>query len=285
MKVDLHCHSHFSDGKHSPEFLLSRADHNQLTHLAITDHDCLCLPITRNNSSVSLIPGVEISCLWEGVEIHVVGLFIDPANQPLQNLLLTQQHKRQHRIAKIDQLLNKVAVTGLWPHLEELNCIAYTRSHVADFLVEKGLCKNRKRAFATHLGRGGKLYIEADWCGITEAIAAINGSGGIAVLAHPGRYPLGKNKLRRLLTDFSECGGEAMEVCYANVDRSTRDKLSQLCLSFELWASMGSDFHDSKAHWTDIGRFPVLPEVLIKNAIWLHTRWQARNHQLEKVRP
>jgi|TARA_B100002003_G_scaffold251730_1_gene297032 hypothetical protein len=277
LKVDLHCHSHFSDGKHSPEFLLSRADHNQLTHLAITDHDYVAFPLTENNSSVNLIPGVEISCLWEEVEIHVVGLLIDPANQPLQDLLLTQQQKRQHRIAKIDQLLKELEMTGLWRHLEELNCTSYTRSHVADFLVEKGLCKNRKRAFGTYLGRRGKLYIEPHWCGITDAVKAINDSGGIAVLAHPGRYPLGKNKLRRLLTEFSECGGEALEVCYANIDRSTRDRLSRLCLSFELWASMGSDFHDSSAHWTDVGKFPVLPELLLNTAIWLHPKWLTGN--------
>ena len=168
-------------------------------------------------------------------------------------------------------------MTGLWRHLEELNCTSYTRSHVADFLVEKGLCKNRKRAFGTYLGRRGKLYIEPHWCGITDAVKAINDSGGIAVLAHPGRYPLGKNKLRRLLTEFSECGGEALEVCYANIDRSTRDRLSRLCLSFELWASMGSDFHDSSAHWTDVGKFPVLPELLLNTAIWLHPKWLTGN--------
>jgi hypothetical protein len=274
LKVDLHCHSHFSDGKHPPEYLLSRAERNQLTHLAITDHDYLAPTYAGDDSKVKLIPGVEISCLWERVEIHIVGLLVDPANQLLQQLLLSQQHKRKQRIADIDKLLNKQAVTGLMQYLEELQCISYTRSHVADFLVESGLCKDRKRAFRSYLGHGGKLYIKADWCSIPAAINGIKQAGGIAVLAHPSRYPLGKNKLERLLTDFSECGGEGLETCYGSSDKPTVDKLSALCLSFELWASTGSDFHDSKAHWTDIGRFPALPEVLSKNAIWLHPRWQ-----------
>jgi predicted metal-dependent phosphoesterase TrpH len=274
LKVDLHCHSHFSDGKHSPDYLVSRAERNQLTHLAITDHDYLAPTHTGDDTKVKLISGVEISCLWERVEIHVVGLLVDPADQLLQQLLLSQQQKRKQRTADIDKLLNKQAVNGLMQYLEELHCISYTRSHVADFLVESGLCKDRKRAFRTHLGHGGKLYIEADWCSLPAAVNVINKAGGIAVLAHPSRYPLGKNKLARLITDFSGCGGEGLETCYGSSDKPTMDKLSTLCLSFELWASMGSDFHDSKAHWTDIGRFPALPEALSKSAIWLHPRWQ-----------
>ena len=115
MKPDLHCHSFFSDGKHSPEFLLQRAQELQISHLSITDHDHITV---LDNSfselySVKLIPGVEISCQWQGLEIHVVGIGIDAQNEALQLLLRKQRAARKNRISDIAKLLEKHGIKGL----------------------------------------------------------------------------------------------------------------------------------------------------------------------------
>jgi predicted metal-dependent phosphoesterase TrpH len=279
MKVDLHCHSHYSDGKHAPDFLINRALANQLTHLAITDHDCTAalseaIDISRD-SALELIKGVEISCHWQSREIHVVGLFIDPDHAGIRRLLDSQQQARRERIAAIDERMQALGIHGLLEYVSGLPCLAYTRTHVADYLVEKGLCKNRQKAFKTYLRKGGRIYVGTDWYSMEETISTIRAAGGIAVLAHPARYPLGKKKLEGLVDDFSDSKGEAIEVSYSNIDPRTRKALSELALSKNLYASVGSDFHDAAAHWTDIGRIPPLDNAINKNAIWFHPRWHS----------
>lgn len=281
MKVDLHCHSHYSDGKHSPEFLVQLAIEKQVSHLAITDHDCIAAlteaeaEVENSKAALTLIPGVEISCVWESSEIHVVGLLFNPSDQHLKELLDTQQNKRRRRVMKIHELLQSQGHYDLIAYLDTLPCHAYSRSHVADYLVNKGICKNRQKAFKTQLGKSGRLHVKAEWCALEQAIGCINEAGGIAVLAHPGRYPLGKHRLQSLVDAFAGHGGEAMEVSYANIDPKTKYYLTDLAASKSLYASIGSDFHDAAAHWTTIGKAPPLDLSRGKNAIWDHPRWHS----------
>ena len=277
MKADLHCHSHFSDGKQSPSFLLQRATENKLTHLALTDHDCIdgLESLQREASDITIINGVELSCLWNTMEIHIVGLFIDPKNSHIEKLLASQQTQRENRAQAIDRNLQKLGIHGLMSYLQSLPCTAYTRSHIADFLVQEKVCKNKQKAFKTHLGKRGRVYAAASCCSLNEGVTAILNASGVAIVAHPGRYSLSKTKLSALLDDFKTCGGEAIEGSYSNIDPTTKAYLSKLAEEKELYLSVGSDFHDAAATWTDIGKFPALDQQAIKNAIWLHPKWHS----------
>ena len=278
MKIDLHCHSYFSDGKHSPDFLIKRAIANRVTHLAITDHDC----ITTLDNSISLEPGlclisgVEISCDWQAREIHVVGLCIDPQHRELIELLERQRAARNARILQMDAKLKALGIDGLAEYCAALPCQSATRSHVADFLVVQGHCKNRQKAFKNFLTTRGRIYVQYDWCQMAAAIAVIHTAGGLAVLAHPGRYPLSKHRLENLVDDFAAAGGDGLEASYGNIDPVTKNKLCEMASSKHLYVSAGSDFHDSEAHWTDIGKFPALDQPGNKNAIWEHPGWHSR---------
>lgn len=284
MNIDLHCHSHFSDGKHSVEFLIERARHNNIDYLAITDHDCVdaYANSSANGDGLSLVCGVEISCTWESREIHVLGLCIDPEQTILQALLSNQLEQRRERMQAMELRLNKLGHQGLWHYLEALPCAAYTRSHVADFLVEQHICKSRQKAFKTHLGKSGRIYVPASWHTMTDAIQAITAAGGIAVLAHPGRYALTWRKLDALLADFAACGGDGMEVSYGNIQPDVKKRLETLAATHQLYCSAGSDFHDANATWTDIGRFPALSAEAKKNAIWTHPKWHSLNQHLTR---
>lgn len=277
MHVDLHCHSHFSDGKHSPDYLIEKALANKVSHLAITDHDCTHAlgQIHVPHKELTIINGVEISCGWENQEIHILGLLIDPEHEVIRSLLGSQQHKRQLRIQSMHEKLLALGTTGLLSYMQDLPCISYTRSHVADFLIQEKICKNRQKAFKSYLGKRGKIYVAAQWCSLANAIACITEAGGIAVLAHPGRYPLSKRKLESLIDCFRDNGGEAIETSYSNIDPNTRRHLGELAASKSLYASAGSDFHDAAAHWTDIGKFPGFDQSAKKNAIWLHPKWHS----------
>lgn len=277
MKADLHCHSYYSDGKHSPAFLLQRATENGLTHLAVTDHDCIeaCLELATLPSAITLINGVEISCDWEGQEIHILGLSIDVQNPALRSLLELQQQRRKERMQAMDAKLTALGTPGLWQYLETLPCIAYTRSHAADFLVESGRSKTRPKAFKSFLGKRGRIYVAPQWCNIAEAVFAIRAAGGIAAIAHPCRYSLTKRKLTSLVDAFLAAGGEGLEVSYGNIQPADLEYLKGLAAERGLRCSVGSDFHDANASWTDLGRFPGLDEETKKNAIWLHPGWHS----------
>lgn len=277
MKVDLHCHSHYSDGKHTPSFLLRRALDNQVTHLALTDHDCVdgLEQLKDEADGIQIIEGVELSCIWSNTEIHIVGLHIDSKNANIEKLLAQQQKARLDRAKTIDGNLNKLGIEGLMPYLESLPCTAYTRSHIADFLVERGLCKNKQKAFKSYLGKRGRVYAAASCCSLQEGVQSILDAGGIAVVAHPGRYPLSKTRLKALLDDFKSCGGEAIEGSYSNVDPAMQTYLCKLATENAFYISTGSDFHDAAATWTDLGKFPRLDQQAKKNAIWLHPKWHS----------
>ncbi len=273
-KADLHCHSYYSDGKHSPDFLVQRAQERGLTHLAVTDHDCLqAHHEISSTSELRIIPGIELSTDWLGLEIHVVGIGVDIADAALLALVEAQQERRRERMANFDSRLSALGITGLQSYLAGLPCHAFTRTHVADFLVAGGHSKNHQKAFKRYLARRGKIYVPAHWVDLKTGVETLRAAGGIAVLAHPGRYPLSRSKLQALISDFRAAGGEAMETSYANIDPTMRNRLAELALSAELYTSQGSDFHSDQAHWTDLGRFPDLGEQAKKNAIWLHPRW------------
>jgi len=288
MKADLHCHSYYSDGTQSPALLVQRAIENQVTHLAITDHDCTAAfdevlgdevlgdEVPSGLTEISVINGVEISCGWESLEIHVVGLFVDHKNPELQTLLTMQQLARRQRVQAMNEKLEAQGTFGLLDSLEAMPCMAYTRSHVAHFLVSQGVCKTHQKAFKTHLAKRGKIYVASDWCGLAEAVFAIKAAGGIAVLAHPGRYPLNKVKLETLALAFKAVGGEALEGSYGNINPKVMQQLAQLAIKHGLYLSAGSDFHDPVARWTNIGRFPPLEQVNQEHAIWQHPIWQKR---------
>lgn len=284
--MDLHCHSHFSDGKHPLSFLIERALANGVTHLAITDHDSTNVHATLEGSQeLSLIKGVEISCAWESQELHIVGLCIDPGNPALEKLLSAQQEKRRQRVSQIDAMLTAIGIQGLLPHMSNLPAVAQTRSHIADFLVQQKVCKTRQKVFKQYLNKGGKAYVAAEWCELEEAVAAITSAGGIAVLAHPGRYGIYQSKLSSLINDFKEAGGEALECTYPNIAEKMQQYLLKQALDKGLYVTGGSDFHDAGATWTDVGKFPPLPESIHQLGVWHHPGWRETGPALQTESP
>jgi hypothetical protein len=172
----------------------------------------------------------------------------------------------------MDQKLQKAGISGLDNFMQDLPCVSPSRAHVARFLATRSRNASAKKAFRS-LAKNGRFYVRPNWCALSEAIESIRAAGGIAVLAHPHRYPLNRKSLKKLLGDFHEAGGEAMEVCCSNMSRENLENLTTLSLEYSLWVSAGSDFHSSEATWMDIGRLTGFPDSAKKNAIWTHPRW------------
>lgn len=280
MLADLHSHTYYSDGVLAPAALIERALINRLTHLAITDHDTTeafdHLGALPDPNVLTVIAGVEISCLWEQREIHVVGIALDRHDSGLQTLLLQQQALRRQRAQEMDMRLQKAGITGLMRYIDTLPCKAISRNHVAQFLIDRGIARSKDHAFKNFLGDKGKFGAQAQWCELGTAIAAIRSAGGIAILAHPNRYNISNQKLRRLVSEFAGSGGEGLEVSYSNLDPDKIAHMAALCTAHDLWASTSSDFHTPVNQWMDLGKFRHLPAQSAARAIWLHPGWPGR---------
>lgn len=267
MLFDLHCHTTASDGKLSAEQLCARAIANGITHLAITDHDTLdgwqslqrsVQPLPGN---LSLISGIEYSCVWSGMTIHIVGLGFDPAHAVMQDGLSRQAEARQKRAMIIAERLHKLGFHGALEAAREYASDSQIgRPHFARFLVERRHVNSLNQAFDRYLGAGKPGDVKALWPELETAVGWITGAGGIAVLAHPARYKMTNMKLRRLIQAFREAGGAAIEVVSGSQSRDVTAYMAQLCDDYQLLASQGSDFHGPGSPWQELGRFDPLPK-------------------------
>jgi len=260
---DLHCHSTASDGKLSPQDLCARAIANGVTHLAITDHDTLAgwQSFSQLPADISLISGIEYSCVWSGMTIHIVGLGFDPSHAVMQSGLAIQADARDKRSLIIAERLEKLGFKGAFAAAREyagVNQIG--RPHFARFLLEKNHVNSINQAFDRYLGAGKPGDVKALWPELEMAVHWITESGGIAVLAHPARYKMTNMKLRRLIMAFKAAGGSAMEVVSGSQSRHVTSHMAQLCDDYDLLASQGSDFHGPGSPWQELGRFDELPK-------------------------
>ncbi|MDT9077076.1 RNase AM [Escherichia coli] len=262
---DLHSHTTASDGCLTPEALVHRAVEMRVGTLAITDHDTTAAispareEISRSGLALNLIPGVEISTVWENHEIHIVGLNIDITHPLMCEFLAQQTERRNQRAQLIAERLEKAQIPGALEGAQRLaQGGAVTRGHFARFLVECGKASSMADVFKKYLARGKTGYVPPQWCTIEQAIDVIHHSGGKAVLAHPGRYNLSAKWLKRLVAHFVEHHGDAMEVAQCQQSPNERTQLATLARQHHLWASQGSDFHQP-CPWIELGRKLWLP--------------------------
>lgn len=263
-QIDLHCHSTVSDGLRSPQDLVAYAAEQGIKVLALTDHDNLGgLAIARKTAALydmQFVDGVEISVTWKKRTLHIVGLKIDPKNAAL-NVALDQVYAdRDARARQIGESLAKVGIFDAYEGAKEIakqNII--TRVHFARFLVEKGHAKDTKSVFKKFLVKGKPGYAEHQWMSLELAVNLITGSGGIAVIAHPGRYDLGMINMLLLMHEFRKVGGAAIEVVTGSHTPPQYQQFAKIAHQFGLKSSQGSDYHGQGISFMEMGRLPALP--------------------------
>lgn len=264
MNFDLHCHSNISDGVLTPADLVQRAAEKGVDVLALTDHDDIGglaeAAQAAREASIGFVNGVEISVTWSGVTLHVVGLNVDPDSPNLQTGLAEIQHGRRARAERMGRELGKHGIVGAFEgalqHASNPRLVG--RMHFARFLVEQGLCKDVRSVFKKYLVRGKPGYVTHEWTTLENAVSWIRGSGGQAVLAHPGRYDLKGKATRRLLGEFKAMGGEGVEVVTGSHTPDQHALFAELAEFYGLLASRGSDFH-APGEYRELGGGPALP--------------------------
>lgn len=271
--IDLHSHTYFSDGSLSPLELIDMARAANIEQLAISDHDSIngLLSLKAFPSDIRVIPSVEISTNWGKQGLHILGLNISLESESLQSFLKQQQNKRKKRALEI---ADKLQVAGVDLAVDDIGYLVDSqpmvcRTHIAQLLVDQGYVKNFQDAFKKYLAKGGRAHVKDSWFELEDVIAIIKSAGGQAVLAHPMRYGMGTNQLKRLVAEFKALGGDGLEICYPNINPGHKNLLATWAKVYKLCGSQGSDFHSPDKSWVKLGKFPPLPEGI--EPVW--TRW------------
>ena len=269
LNADLHCHSVVSDGTLTPEALAERAKANGVHLWALTDHDELGGQKRAREAASAInldyLAGVEISVTWMGETIHIVGLGIDAEHAGIIEGLRRTREGRGNRAQLMADQLAKVGINGAYEGALHFagNHQLISRTHFARFLVEQGVCRNTEQVFKNYLIEGKPGYVPHQWANLDDAIAWIKASGGVAVIAHPGRYSrLNSMQMDELYKRFKDMGGLAIEVVTGSHSPDQYKTFAKIAEQYGFLASRGSDFHDPNESHIDIGNLPHLPDHL-----------------------
>ena len=276
--VDLHTHTHISDGTFSPEQLVQAAVDLKIHMLAVTDHDTMDgLSSARKyaqDHDIQIISGVEISSQWsrpntkKSYGVHIVALNMQDET-PIQAILENQKKVRAERAKVICDLLEKCIDFDIYPDViakVDGQADRVTRTHIAKTLVEKNIVSRPQQAFDRFLKEGKKAFVKFEGLGLKDTIDVIHASQGFAVLAHPTRYDLSATNIRYLIELFAEAGGDAVELPPSIEPASTRQMVDRMIQQFDLAVSIGSDFHGENMPWIKLGNTPRVKEGQI--GIW-----------------
>ena len=263
--ADLHVHSSASDGLLNPTELVKFSADCGLSVLGITDHDTLggIAEATQaaDKYQVEVIPGIELSCGWEDRDssIHVLGLFVETSSNYLCELLAAQKEARYHRALKIVELLKKTGIDTqeLKEQFENSPEKVLGRPHIARFLLEKGHINSFQEAFDRFLSRGKPAYVPKDVVLPEKGIEAIQKSGGIAILAHPGLIPDWEPVWNRI----KDLSWDGLETYYSEHTPSQVKKFEKIVADNSWLSTGGSDYHgDYGKHKNRLGKYGLCSE-------------------------
>jgi predicted metal-dependent phosphoesterase TrpH len=273
--IDLHNHSTRSDGLLSPTQLIELAARTGVDAIALTDHDTLEgleeAAAAARRAGIGFVPGVEISVSWGSVTLHVVGLQVDPASPLLRDGLDQIRGGRLERGKVIAAALDKLGIAGTF---EAALALAQderllSRTHFARHLAERGAVRDTQQAFDKYLAKGKPAFVEHHWADLGDAVRWIRGAGGVAVLAHPGRYDLKPMMRHEMLAQFKALGGEAIEVVTGSHRPEEYSLWQREALEFGFLASRGADYHGPGESPAEPGTLPQLNASL--TPVW--SKW------------
>lgn len=245
--IDLHTHSTFSDGTLTPTQLVREAEKAGLTAIALTDHNTVeGLPeflAAGQGSSVNTIPGVEFSTEYEGIELHILALFVQPEHYDR----ITEEME-QFRIRKEDsnlQLVTALNRAGFCIDYDKIRREAkgyVNRALIGAEMLSMGYVTSVQEAFKKYLAPEQGYYVPPRRADAYEMIRFIKSMGLVAVLAHPF-LNLNESQLRRFLPEAVACGLDAMETAYPKYEDMTTLLAQVVAEDFGILPSGGSDFH------------------------------------------
>ena len=272
--ADLHCHSVVSDGTLTPEELATRAHANGVELWSLTDHDEVGGQARAIDAARAIglpyLTGAEISVTFLNQTVHIVGLGFDHTNPALTEGLRQTRGGREARARDMAAGLAQVGIQGAYEGALQYvgNPELISRTHFARFLVDTGVCKDTSEVFRKYLTERKPGFVPHRWATLGDTVRWITAAGGIAIIAHPGRYPFNATEEFALFTEFKAHGGQGVAVVTGAHTTADVVKYADYCGEFGLLASRGSDFHSPTESHTDLGRLPNLPGHV--SSVWEH---------------
>lgn len=261
-KIDLHMHTLYSDGQHSPEELIGKVKEARIDLISITDHDTVdgieeSIEIGKKYG-VEVISGLEISSDIRDREVHILAYFIDPNNKELEEYL---KFFRAERIKRAQRIAEKLNALGLEINLADIMKIAQNsavgRPHIAKAMVKKGLVSNYFEAFSKYIGNGCPAYERKVHLSPRSAFKIISDAGGLSFIAHPGNLP------DAIMVELIEAGLDGIEVLHPSHLPYQVKHYRGIVNEFFLLESGGSDFHGGERNdYENLGKFSIgMPKV------------------------
>lgn len=258
-RLELHAHTHFSDGTLSPEALVEFALERGVSVLAITDHDSVegVAPAQAAAAGrLEVLAGIEISSLLEDHDLHILGYFLDPTSPALlERLDAFREERRQRAVAILDRL----TALGVPVSSDEVFAAAgpgvVGRPHIAHALLRAGHVPSIEVAFQKYLGPRGGAYVPRPAFPSAAAIRTIHDAGGVAVLAHPNTIA------RRLVETLAGAGLDGVEVWHPQHGVAAQRRWHDVARELDLVPSGGSDFHGPH-RGAGLGDMPVPERTL-----------------------
>ncbi|XVX21274.1 PHP domain-containing protein [Actinomycetota bacterium] len=249
MLIDLHAHSDASDGTESPALVMDRAHAAGLDVVALTDHDTTAgwteAAERADALGLSLVRGIEISCVHQGVSIHLLGYLIDPSHQPLIDEL---GHARESRATRLERMVDKMAQAGIPISIEDVRRHSQQgatlgRPHIADALVANGYVRDRDEAFADILHNSSPYYVRHYSIDVLRAVELVIDAGGVPVMAHPFASKRGRIVEDDVIRAMAEAGLRGIEVDHRDHSEAERERADRLADELGLVRTGSSDYH------------------------------------------
>ncbi|NBC71180.1 PHP domain-containing protein [Paenibacillus sacheonensis] len=250
-KADLHTHTTSSDGLQRPSDNVAVAKARGLAAIAITDHDTVDgieeAMEAGERLGIAVVPGVEISTVAEGIDIHILGYYMDWRSaewrRKLERLLTLREQRNDMIIARLNEL--GIAIT-LGEVEEEAKSQgkdsgSLGRPHIAAVLVKRGFVGSMQEAFDRYLGQDGAAYANPPRLHPFEALEWIREAGGTSVIAHPGLY--GNDELVQAIVAR---GAQGIEVYHSDHDEAAEARYLKIAQDHGLIVTGGSDFHGER---------------------------------------
>ncbi len=263
---DLHMHSYFSDGELSPTDLMYKMKNQGVKVVSLTDHDGIAGNKEALEVSTSLgmkfVNGIEISAhhffCEKFIGMHILGYGIDCSNTELLHMTKKFEANREKRNFELFKIMQQEGYD-----IKEEDAIFRKeqpyigKALIAKALIKKGYINSVGEAFGKdgifdkpNIRRVSKSKLLAK-----DAIDLIHRSGGVAVLAHPGRIKgLGMQgttefykKIEELTVSLKSINLNGIESWYRNFSKEEMDFFAQIGKRNSLILTGGSDFHSESA--------------------------------------
>ena len=255
VEVDLHLHTTFSDGNLTPTELVDLCAEKGLNTISITDHDSTegieeAIKASEKYKDFNIIPGIELSADQPGIEVHVLGYFLDYKTDEFQEILTEFRDGRKSRALGIVRKLNDLGIQISWDQVLEIaDGAAIGRPHIAQAMVDNGYIEYPKQAFDKYLGRNGLAYVSRPRLTPSGAVKLILEHSGIPVLAHPtylAQREIGGEDwvvIKQNIRELKKVGLVGIEVFYNDYTHEQIHELELIASEFELIKCGGSDYH------------------------------------------